>query len=188
MMKSPLSHSALGVELGEMAQHQTNINGPDGPIFTKQLAVFEKVKTSSSQLHNYSQLQVNYTLQLLAVASLGFTKCSILCFYRRVFWVYPRFLFVNNVLIVVVAVWMVSFLFAMLFQCRHPQIIWTTFEYAPIRLVECVEQVPFYFSVSTSGFMLDFVILATPVPVIYQLQMHWKIRLAAVCILLLGAV
>ncbi|KAB2110183.1 hypothetical protein AG0111_0g987 [Alternaria gaisen] len=155
----------IGTELGEMAQHQTNIIGPDGPVYTK-------------------QLEANYTLQLLALVSLGFSKTSVLCFYRRVFYVYPRFLFVNNILIVVIVAWAVS-LFVILLQCRDPRTLWTTFEHAR---VECVEPLPFYYAVSISGFITDIAILVSPIPVIYQLQMHWKTRAAAACILLLGAI
>ncbi|KAF7680203.1 hypothetical protein GT037_001854, partial [Alternaria burnsii] len=163
----------VGTELGEMAQHQTNVVGPDGPVYTAQLRVYE---------------QANYTLQLLAAISLGLTKCSVLCFYRRVFYVYPRFLFINNILMIVMAAWMISFFFAMVFQCRNPRILWTTFEYAPIRQVKCFDTLRFYYSVSISGFITDIVILASPLPVIYQLQMRWKTRIAAACILLLGVV
>lgn len=98
---------------------------------------------------------------------------------------YPRFLFANNILIAVIAVWAVSLFFVILLQCRDPRTLWTSFEYAR---VECVEPLPFYYAVSISGFLTDIAILASPIPVICQLQMHWKTRIAATCILLLGAV
>lgn len=41
-----MSDMPIGTEFGEMAQHQTNIIGPNGPVYTKQLAVYEKVETS----------------------------------------------------------------------------------------------------------------------------------------------
>ncbi|KAL6704157.1 hypothetical protein ACN47E_008717 [Coniothyrium glycines] len=161
----------IGTQVGDMAQHQTNEWGPNGePIYTKTLANYEKA---------------NYALQLLPLASLGFSKLSVLFFYRRIFYVYPRFLMVNTVLIVIVAGWAVSFFFATLFQCRTPKTLWTTFEFARHN---CVDTLPFYYAVSITGFITDLAILVSPLPVIHQLQMPLKNRIAVACILLLGAV
>ena len=43
---STVSHEHIGTQFGEMAQHQTNIEGPNGPVYTKQLEVYEKVETA----------------------------------------------------------------------------------------------------------------------------------------------
>jgi hypothetical protein len=51
-----------------------------------------------------------------------------------------------------------------------------------------VKTLPFYYAVSISGFITDLMILASPLPVIYRLQMPLKNRIAVACILLLGAV
>ncbi|KAF2806827.1 uncharacterized protein BDZ99DRAFT_422054 [Mytilinidion resinicola] len=160
----------VGTRIGEMAQHYTNEMGPHGPVYTKHLANYEKA---------------NYTLQLLPLASLGFSKASVLCFYRRIFFVYERFLNVNTVLMVIVVAWAVSFFFTTLFQCKNPRTLWTTFEYSR---VECVDTLPFYYAVSISGFLTDLMILASPLPIIYQLQMPLKNRIAVAGILLLGTV
>jgi hypothetical protein len=116
---------------------------------------------------------------------LGFSKLSVLFFYRRIFYVYPRFLLANTVLIFIVGAWAVSFFFTTLFQCKSPNTLWTTFEFAR---VDCVDTLPFYYAVSISGFITDLAILISPLPVIHQLQMPLKNRIAIACILLLGAV
>ncbi|KAI0516711.1 hypothetical protein F5B22DRAFT_655869 [Xylaria bambusicola] len=160
----------VGTAIGDMAQHQTNVIGPHGPVFTVVLANYEKC---------------NYILQILPLISLGLSKTSVLFFYRRIFHVHPRFLVVNTVLIVLVAAWATAFLFATIFQCKTPATLWHSFEYARIG---CVQTLPFYYAVSISGFITDLLILVSPLPLIHTLQMPLKSRIAVSCILLLGAV
>lgn len=45
---SAVTEKPVGTEFGEIAQHQTNIIGPDGPVYTKQLEVYEKVETPTN--------------------------------------------------------------------------------------------------------------------------------------------
>ncbi|KAI1124450.1 hypothetical protein F5Y10DRAFT_285007 [Nemania abortiva] len=160
----------VGTAIGEMAQHQVNVIGPNGPVFTQGLTNYEKC---------------NYILQLLPLLSLGLSKTSVLFFYRRVFQVHPRFLIINTILIVIVVAWATSFFFATAFQCKNPVTLWTSFEYAR---VGCVDTLPFYYAVSISGFITDLLILTSPLPIIWNLQMPRKNRIAVACILLLGAV
>ncbi|KNG48075.1 plasma membrane protein pth11-like protein [Stemphylium lycopersici] len=163
------SDEIQGTQLGGMAQHQRNLIGPHGPVFTEEMAEYEKA---------------NFILQILSVFSLGFSKASVLCFYRRVFYVYPRFLIMNNILMCVITAWAISFFFTMVFQCRDPSTIWTTFEYAR---VNCVQTSKFYYALASTGFITDLMILVSPVPIIYQLKMALETRIAAIGILLLGA-
>ncbi|EED16334.1 conserved hypothetical protein [Talaromyces stipitatus ATCC 10500] len=161
----------IGTQIGEMAQHQMSEYDSSGhPIYMQTLANYEKC---------------NYILQLLPLASLGFSKTSVLCFYRRVFFISHRFMIVNTVLIVVVVLWAVSFFFATAFQCRDPTTLWSTFEYAR---TNCVDTIPFYYAVSISGFITDIMILASPLPVIYRLRLPLKSRIAVAGIFLLGTV
>jgi hypothetical protein len=92
---------------------------------------------------------------------------------------------VNNALTVIVVGWTVAFFFAILLQCRRPQTLWTTFEYAR---VNCVDPLPIYYALSISGFITDLMILASPLPIIRQLQMPLETRIAAAGVFLLGAV
>ncbi|KAI3318833.1 hypothetical protein HD806DRAFT_511121 [Xylariaceae sp. AK1471] len=160
----------VGTQIGEMAQHQTNVIGPQGPVFTEALGNYEKC---------------NYILQILPLVSLGLSKTSVLCFYRRIFHVHSRFLVVNTVLIAIVVVWATAFFFTTVFQCRAPATLWRSFEYAR---VGCVETLPFYYATSITGFITDLLILVSPLPIIRKLQMPLKSRIAVSCILLLGAV
>lgn len=128
--------------------------------------------------------QCNYILQLLPLASLGCSKTSILCFYRRIFFINNLFLIWNTVLMVIVVLWAVSIFFTTVFQCRDPAMLWSTFEY---ERTNCVETIPFYYAVSISGFITDIMILASPLPIIYKLHLPLRNRIAIAGIFLLGA-
>ncbi|KAI0014796.1 hypothetical protein F4780DRAFT_788416 [Xylariomycetidae sp. FL0641] len=159
----------VGTSIGEMAQHQKNVVGPHGPVFTQGLSNYEKC---------------NYILQLLPLVSLGLSKASVLCFYRRVFHVHGRFLIINSVLLVIVVAWAISFFFATVFQCKDPKTLWTSFEFARRN---CVETISFYYATSITGFITDLMILVSPIPIIVKLQMPLKNRIALAGIFLLGA-
>jgi hypothetical protein len=85
---------------------------------------------------------------------------------------------------VMVVLWAVSFFFVTVFQCRDPAMLWSTFLYAR---TNCVETIPFYYAVSISGFITDIMILASPLPIIYRLQLPLTNRVAVAGTFLLGA-
>ncbi|KAL9115723.1 MAG: hypothetical protein Q9227_000091 [Pyrenula ochraceoflavens] len=153
-----------------MAQHEKLTFGPQGPVYNHTLAIYEKC---------------NYVLQLLPLVSLGLSKTSVLFFYRRIFKVHPRFKIINQLLIILVIAWAVSFFFATAFQCDDPKTLWTTFEYAR---TNCIDTLPFYYSVSITGFITDLMILSSPIPIIWRLKTPLKNKIAVAGILLLGAV
>ncbi|KZZ89200.1 hypothetical protein AAL_07848 [Moelleriella libera RCEF 2490] len=163
------NHLAKGARLGEMAQHQTNDIGADGPIFTERLRIYEIC---------------NYVLQILPLLSLGFSKLSVLFLYRRIFYMHQGFLTVNLVLMVVVAAWAISFIFVTVLQCKDPVTLWTSFEYAR---TNCVETVSFYYAVSITGFITDLMILVSPLPIIWTMQLPWEKRIGVAGVFLLGA-
>lgn len=160
----------VGTSVGEMAQHQINVIGPEGPVFTEGLRNYEIC---------------NYVLQILPVVSLGFSKTSVLFLYRELFRIHRRFLMTNTIMIVIIIMWAISFFFATVFQCRNPVTLWTTFEYAR---TNCVDTISFYYAVSITGFITDIMILISPLPVIHKLRLPLKNRIAIACLLLLGAV
>jgi hypothetical protein len=109
----------------------------------------------------------------------------VLIFYRRMFFIYRRFLIVNTVMMAIVACWAISFFFGTLFQCKDPRTLWTTFENAR---EGCINTIEFYYAVSISGFVTDLMILLSPLPIIYRMNLPRRSRIAVAGVLLLGAV
>lgn len=128
-------------------------------------------------------MQCNYILQLLPLISLGFSKVSVLCLYRRLFHIHPRFMIVNAVFMGIVVAWAISFFFVTAFQCKDPSSLWAMFEY---QRVHCVQTVSFYYAVSITGFVTDLMILISPIPLILKLHLPWGKRIAVAFILQLG--
>jgi hypothetical protein len=126
--------------------------------------------------------KVNYALQLLTLTSLGLSKMSVLCFYRRIFDVYTQFLIVNTILMVIVIIWAFGFFFGTVFQCRN--LTWTPEMYAQ---KGCVNHQLFFNALFISGFLTDLATIVSPLPVIAQLRLPLKNRVAVAFVFLLGA-
>lgn len=68
---------------------------------------------------------MDYAMEVTEKLAYGSVKMSLLFFFRRVFGVFPRFRTINDMMIVVVALWTVAFLLAGVFICgAHPERYW----------------------------------------------------------------
>ncbi|KAL2831755.1 hypothetical protein BDW59DRAFT_124640 [Aspergillus cavernicola] len=107
-------------------------------------------------------------------------KISIICFYRRVFTVKPFQLatFAINGLI---ALWGVAIFLACAFQCRPLRSYWD-------HSIEgtCFDSNKFIIVNQIFNVIMDFVILALPVPMIWNLQRAWQDKLALNGVFALG--
>ena len=82
----------------------------------------------------------------------------------------------------VVAMWTISYAFANLFTC-YP----ITALVEPFYGNKCIDVVPMWISVIISDIILDVLIFLLPIPMVMNLQMPLKQRLAVLCMFLLGA-
>ncbi|CAD6569874.1 MAG: hypothetical protein ASARMPRED_003298 [Alectoria sarmentosa] len=100
----------VGTAIGNLGQH-TGIKEDGTPVFDHRLRVFEQIVLAT---------------QLTSTLTFGFTKLSVLLFYKRIF----KGTFVKPsvwTMIAVVLIWTVAFFFANLFQCWPLWIDWTGF-------------------------------------------------------------
>ncbi|CAF9940665.1 MAG: hypothetical protein ALECFALPRED_008785 [Alectoria fallacina] len=100
----------VGTAIGNLGQH-TGIEEDGMPVFDHRLRVFEQIVLAA---------------QLTSTLTFGFTKLSVLLFYKRIF----KGTFVKPsvwTMIAVVLIWTVAFFFANLFQCWPIWIDWTGF-------------------------------------------------------------
>lgn len=82
----------------------------------------------------------------------------------------------------IVWVWMISYFFANLFTC-YP----ITPFVEPFYGHKCVDAVPMWLSAIVSDIVLDFIIFAMPIPMVFRLQLPTKQKFGVCAILLLGA-
>ncbi|TGJ75314.1 hypothetical protein E0Z10_g11015 [Xylaria hypoxylon] len=118
----------------------------------------------------------------------GCIKASFLFFYRRIF-VVDRNSATNYLLtglIILVALSSAGFFFASLFQCRlNFSALWGT----TTGIVEnCVDTMHLVLSVCITGFILDLIIITTPIPLVWQLNLSLTKKISIVGVFLLGSV
>ncbi|KAL8961727.1 MAG: hypothetical protein Q9193_001760 [Seirophora villosa] len=150
---------------GRLGQHQ--ITGPDGQPLLQDpsFLIYEKCKFAS---------------QMVATIGLGLNKASILVFFKDIFAVRKFKIWVDVMLVVVVG-WTISFFFSNLFTC-----------YPITALVEefygnnCVDTLAMWYSSCITDFIVDFIILGMPVPMVLKLQVHWHQKVAILIMFLFG--
>ena len=113
----------------------------------------------------------------------GLIKLSVLFMYRRLF--FGRvFRWYSMAVLLLIASWAIAFFFAFAFQCgTHPQYWWTS--------VSTIQKYCDDDAISTLVFAVtdvftDLVVLATPIPIIWKLQMTNTNKLGLSLIFMLG--
>ncbi|KAL2047481.1 hypothetical protein ABVK25_011465 [Lepraria finkii] len=144
--------------------------GPNGfALPSPKLLVFKKVIYSST---------------IILVSSLTFTKLSILLFYLRIF---PQrsFHILVWILFGINAFWGFAYALVYIFQCIPVEQVWTTLVGEPGRRCwgPAANQ-----TFAISSIILDVMILITPIPSIWKLQMPIRQKFIVTGIFLLGTV
>lgn len=165
----------IGAAVGNLGQHTAQHTlTKDGqeiamPVFDYRLRVFE---------------QMFFAIQLTQTLTFGFTKLSVLLFYKRIF----KGTFVNTsawTMIAVTIVWTVAFLFANMFQCWPFWINWTAFGATK---ENCININTMFRAQAYSDVFTDVLILSLPLPCIWAMQLQTKQKIAISGIFLLGGV
>lgn len=124
--------------------------------------------------------QCKFASQMLATIGLGLTKASVLVFFRNIFSI-RRFKIWADIMLIVVTAWTVSFFFSNLFIC-YP----VTALVEPYYGNNCIAQLSMWLASCITDFVVDFIILAMPIPMILTLQVPWQQKLAIQLIFLMG--
>lgn len=122
---------------------------------------------------------------MITFAGLGFIKVSVVALYLRIFStrVFSIFQVIGKIMVGVIAVWAISFFFASIFQCVPVT--------ALVGLVEgekCVNIDVFYNAGCYTDIVVDFLILALPIPKVLKLRLSLRQRLSILGIFFLGTV
>lgn len=124
---------------------------------------------------------------MMSVLDLGFVKASIVMLYIRIFsppslgW----FRMTSRAMLVIVVAWTISSFFGTMLQCTPISTLWTVLEKDYEN--RCIDRAQFYWIVGMSNIVTDAMILLMPLPIIWELQIPTRQRLAVGGIFLLGA-
>ncbi|KAI1119161.1 hypothetical protein F5Y14DRAFT_460476 [Nemania sp. NC0429] len=135
-----------------------------------------------------SQITIQWAFDLMLPLAFGCIKASFLFFYRRIFVVdrnsSTNYLFAG--LIILVALSSVAFFFASLFQCGlNFSALWGST--ADI-VQNCVDTMHLVLSVCITGFILDLIIIITPIPLVWKLNLSLTKKISVIGVFLLGSV
>ncbi|KAH7329665.1 hypothetical protein B0I35DRAFT_420633 [Stachybotrys elegans] len=132
--------------------------------------------------------QLQWAFIVLLPLALGCTKASFLFFYQRIFAI-GSFGKTNILLvgmIVLVFMWSVGFFFASLFECgTNFWAIWTS----PTAFLEnCVNDLQLALSLAITDLIVDVIIFAIPIPLVWRLNLTLPKKVAIIGVFLLGLV
>ena len=118
---------------------------------------------------------------MLAYLGLGAAKASILFLYMRIFNRERSFRLCSQIMLWFVATWVIMFFLTTLLQC-----IPITALVEPFYGNTCLNTIPFYYAGSISDIVIDFMILAMPIPMVWKLQLRIKQKIGVLAMFLLG--
>ncbi|KAG8531258.1 uncharacterized protein KY384_004616 [Bacidia gigantensis] len=106
-----------------------------------------------------------FALNMLTYVGYGFSKASILILYLRIFDV-KAFRIWPQILLGVVGAWTVAFFLASLFQCYPISALIEPFYHR-----KCINGLPLWYTGGVTDIVIDFGILAMPVPMVLRLKL-----------------
>jgi hypothetical protein len=123
---------------------------------------------------------------ILSILALGLIKLSVVFLYRRIFSISRTFNIYSTFLIALIIIWTLSFLGANIFQCgTHPAAAWTS---AKTIMKYCDDTSGATAALALSDLIMDVMIVAAPMPIVWGLKMNVRQRVQVLGIFGLGFV
>ncbi|KAK1833041.1 hypothetical protein QBC39DRAFT_403436 [Podospora conica] len=126
-----------------------------------------------------------WVMDFILFPSLGLTKLSILCFYKKIFSISRRFSIFAWISIVLTIVWTLGFFFANIFICVPIETNWCL-DLFQSNAGKCVDRVKLFWATGVTDILTDLIILALPWPEIYGLHMSLSRKLQIAIVFMLG--
>ncbi|PHH64522.1 hypothetical protein CDD81_4301 [Ophiocordyceps australis] len=135
---------------------------------------------SRQQLTTFFQLSLSVTL--VYNISLTFSKASCLFLYERIFYINRRVRLCTRVIMVVLAAYLLSASFGLIFTTNPVQAQWKY--WIPHTTID---KLPFYIVIGVANLVLDIVILIMPQTIVWKLHQSLKKRISIAAVFMLGA-
>ncbi|CAO2658604.1 Nn.00g063270.m01.CDS01 [Neocucurbitaria sp. VM-36] len=125
--------------------------------------------------------ETKFAINMISIIGLGLVKSSILVLYKNIFAV-RKFRFIVYCVLAYVICWTVSFSISHLFTC-YPITVFIEPYYGN----KCVQTVPMFLALLYTDVIADIVILVLPIPMVLNVRMELKKKVAVIAMLTLGA-
>jgi len=157
----------IGVFQGDLGKKQPL--GPNGfALPSPKLTVFKKV---------------NYASTPFFILAITCAKLSVLLFYRRVFSSVKKFIIPFWIMFGLNFIYGFSFFWIYILQCIPISQVWRTLVGEKRTCVNTIINYPFAYA----DVILDFLVLAIPIPMVLQLRMKTRRKIAVIAIFMLGS-
>jgi hypothetical protein len=139
------------------------------------------LSTAYFETHSGQYMQIILIISILAI---GLIKLSVVFLYRRVFSISRSFSIYSTFLIALIITWTIAFLGANIFQCgAHPAAAWTSI----MQIMEyCDDTSGATAALALTDLIMDLVIIAAPMPIVWCLQMTLSQKVQVTGIFALG--
>ncbi|RDW81658.1 uncharacterized protein DSM5745_05215 [Aspergillus mulundensis] len=135
---------------------------------------------SEETIQNFYKIFLANQFTYFALSPL--TKISFVCFYRRVFTI-PSFQWTSLVMNMIIALWGAAIFVACGLQCRPLSAYWDH-----TITGTCFDSTKFIIVNQVFNVLVDFAILALPIPMIWNLQRSWQDKLALNGVFAIGGI
>lgn len=129
-----------------------------------------------------SIVQVLMATMITYATTITCVKISLLLLYRRIFSI-SRFRHVAALIGGLCVTWYLAAIFADIFQCRPFS---AAFEIQNLFTPKCIDEQAYYRGIITSNVILDVLVLAIPIAMVWRLQLKRSQKVSLSCIFLLG--
>ncbi|KAI1205487.1 uncharacterized protein F4807DRAFT_464574 [Annulohypoxylon truncatum] len=129
--------------------------------------------------------KIGYMFNIAFVLAIGLIKASVLLFYLRIFSIMKsKVRAVLITLITIVAMWVIAWLFESIFNCKLN--FWAVWGTSQDLKTKCVNFFGADLALCVTDFIIDIVIIAFPIPLIWHLNVSTRRKVATSGIFLLG--
>ncbi|KAI1194008.1 hypothetical protein F5X97DRAFT_338214 [Nemania serpens] len=129
---------------------------------------------------------VQWSSAIIFSLDLALIKASFVALYLRIFSVMPIVRAFLISFLVILCLWGLVFFFVFVFDCRLA--FWANYGSARVIAMNCLDTTKLIFLHSITSFIFDIIIVITPIPLIWQLNLRPGKKLALCAVFLLGAV
>ncbi|MCJ1399052.1 hypothetical protein MMC11_002254 [Xylographa trunciseda] len=121
-------------------------------------------------------------LEVVGYAPIALTKCSICFFYKRLFRG-PIFSIINWATIGLCVAWMFAFCISIMFNCVPVDL---SLRDPTNPAVYCINQLDLFYAGAASDVIIDAMVLAIPMPIVWKLNMPTRLKIGLIGVFLLG--
>ncbi|KAI9158997.1 hypothetical protein HJFPF1_07002 [Paramyrothecium foliicola] len=145
------------------------------------------IKDGDAVSRQITSHKINFTMIIIEKPAFGAIKLSLLYFYKRIFGIWPSFNRLNNIIIVIIVLWTISFSMADIFICGTKIHLNFLVDQSQAK-DQCGDKGMLLLMFAVTSVITDALVLGLPFQYVRRLQMARQKKWAAALVIFLGFV